>query len=440
MGMVNMNIRTNKLVFNKTRMAFIIGLFSANNIISLFSVGSTPMMLVWLFSLLFMSYIVINDKKAIHKAFRYVTFDLLLTIFFIVFSLFFVLLYNSSFLYQWFVGVLGIMLNISVLVIVLMLADHVDYILKGIFVGVLINFVFSIVGFIMYNRGIVFTLNNLFPAVTDISVPSIRSAFRAYGLFKEPGHLMRYITIMALPLWATSKAGMNSFHKLLILFLLMFFTVFSRSASVLVFVIGIGTFVYIVSRKSRRKLLSLFLLIPVLAMVFYWMLGAESVKLVESFLSGLLDVFKTKDNNTIRRLGMKNALEIIKMYPISGCGWNTFTQVLMKENFYDTGATGSFSVALSLVSELGLMSIPYFYFLIKKSFTLIKRKNYYSIALGCSLFMYFILFCITDYSIDSSVAVLLGLVLIENKNNRKTSLEAATKNEWRNNNAENSNN
>jgi hypothetical protein len=112
---------------------------------------------------------------------------------------------------------------------------------------------------------------------------------------------------------------------------------------------------------------------------------------------------------------MRNALVIIKDYPFIGCGWNNFTKVFMEYGFYGiNNVMGSYSEALSLIAEIGLASLFYFYFMLNKGIKLVKYRIKDShVGFGISLLVYFSLFCVTDYSIDASSATFLALVLLE---------------------------
>lgn len=395
----------------KERVAFILGLLSTNNIIAFFRIGSTPIMLIMLFGLFFMVYYSFCNKYLFFSSIKDITLDLKITYCMIFLSGLSVLLFHHQFLYQWFMGVIGVSLYIMIFVLTLMLGRYHIHIIKGIFFGLLLNFVVSLYALFLYQRGIVFSFDSIFPAVSDISIPYIRNSFRAWGFFKEPGHLMRYVAMMALPVWVTIS-NYSRFKKLIFLLVVLFFVVATRSASVLVFTIGLLLYLIIGARKKRTRVFLLILLIPIVGFSIYVLILSNSDNyIISSFLSGLTDIFDP-NSNTIRKAGMRFTVEIIGDYPFLGCGWNTLTQVMIKKGFYSLeGATGSFSEGLSLIAELGVLSLPFFFFLISKTIGFLKQKSSISRAFGCSLFIYFLLFCITDFNLDGGSAVFLGLIV-----------------------------
>ena len=68
-----------------------------------------------------------------------------------------------------------------------------------------------------------------------------------------------------------------------------------------------------------------------------------------------------------------------------------------------------------MIAELGILSIFYFYFIASKSLRLIRTKKTEYVALGFAMLIYFAVFCTTDFGIDASTSVFLGMILLNNR-------------------------
>ena len=268
----------------------------------------------------------------------------------------------------------------------------------------------------LYNSGIIFDLAEFFPNEGGIGEMYLSNPFRARGMFKEQGHLMRFLAIIAIPLAQFIKGKSQAifvFYVAAVAFLM----AFTGSSSVAIFVVGLIVFIIITNGKNATKVLVFILCCGISVFVLLY-LGRNNPfisKMLTAFQIGVSSIFDTSGANSSRVQGMKYALVIIKEYPFIGCGWNNFTKIFMDHGFYGiNGIMGSYSGALSLIAELGFASLFYFYFMLNKGIRLIKYSYKDShIGIGISLLVYFALFCMTDYSIDAGSAVFLSLVLLE---------------------------
>ncbi len=150
----------------------------------------------------------------------------------------------------------------------------------------------------------------------------------------------------------------------------------------------------------------------ILFIMIYVFSGASFLKpITDSLSEGVLDIFVNGDVS--RTTGMRYAVEVIKQYPLLGCGWNLLTSIFQDNGYYGVnGVLGSYSAGLSLAAEIGIGSVFYYYFVIKSSVMFIRKKDdTVELASGITLLLYFALFFATDYSIDGGSAVFLGLML-----------------------------
>ncbi len=178
-------------------MAFLIGLLSANNILYVFVVGSTPIYTINVFCVICFVVLTIIEGGKI-PVFSNIPVSLKVLLFFIVLSFLPVILFNRQYTYRWFVGIISLILSLVVIYVVMWLEDYHRYIYIGVAVGIIINAAFTLYTYILYQQGIMFTLSDYFPAL-NMPIQYSSNPFRAWGLFKEPGHMMRYMAIMFLP-------------------------------------------------------------------------------------------------------------------------------------------------------------------------------------------------------------------------------------------------
>ncbi|MEN6460265.1 MAG: O-antigen ligase family protein [Syntrophomonas sp.] len=400
-------------------MAFILGLLSTNNIVYLFVVGTTPIMLICVYSVVCLFLILLFQGGRIVNFTKYITLDLKLFFIGIFVSIVSILLFNIGNAYQWLVGIVDLLLYLTIVILVIVVKDYRKSIMRGILIGLIINVLFIAYAYYLYLHGTVFTLSEVFPAV-NVKIAYIGNDFRGWGLFKEPGHLMRFIAIFILLLWE-ELFGSLSVKSISVMAMIAFMVMFSESASILILVFGIFLYIFIAGRTNPGKFLQAVAIIAfaILSLVLLATRISVLQTLLNTFTAGFVDAFVPSGGNSTRFTGIDSVLGIIKEYPLIGCGWNTLTKLFISNDLYNlNNAKGAYSEGLSLIAEVGLWSLFYFGFLIRKTWSFLKnRKDLHTLALGCSLLIYFVLYFTTDFCIDGGSAILLGLVLIKSKEN-----------------------
>lgn len=401
---------------NHPVMAFITGLLSANNIIYLFVVGSTPIMLSCIYASACLVYLFFIHDENLSTTFANIPQSLKIFFVFIILSLIPILVFHHQYSYQWLVGLIELLLYCCIALVVASLDNNRQQLLSGIFLGLIINFAFVIYAYYMYRRGVVYSLNDIFPAV-HMKVLYIGNAFRGWGLFKEPGHLMRYICILCFVVWEYIS-NKSVAQKIAMLLSIAVLVMFSISSAVIILIIGIVIYINLKSKRNIKLMIgSIIGIIVAVSIVLLLARNNQFISLlVTSFQSGVTDIFSTTGGNATRYSGMDYVLQVIRNYPIIGSGWNTLTQVFIEEGYYGVGnVRGSYSEGFTLIAELGIFCLPYFVFLWKSIIKELKCLDSYSVALGTGLLLYLILLFITDYSIDSGSAILIGLTILSNK-------------------------
>lgn len=369
-------------------------------------------MLVNVFAALCFAIVLLKRPGEIAHAISCVTQDLKLTFLYITCSVLAMWVGNSRYESAGFMGYIALILNILVLLLTIVYQDYREKIEKGIFVGILLNILLVLIEFIMYRTGRILSFKELFPANSSFSVQMLSKSFRPMGLFKEPGHLIRYLSAMALIAWQYGKDARNFWKYSFLVGGLLVFAI-SRSGSVAYFLIGLLIFLIrnlILSRGKMTRRSVAYMVLSVFAVGAFIFFGGA---LLDSLISGITDFSLDDLGNSGRLLGMNSTITVIRNNSIFGSGWNSIYGRLFESGFINRYVKGSYSVALELFAEIGIGSLFYYYFLINKTHRLFKANHTASdIAIACSMLVYVLLFCTTDYSMDGSVAVLMGIALL----------------------------
>lgn len=396
--------------------AFLIGFLSANNIVYVFSVGNTTIKAIAVVALIGLAIIAVNNHGRLLNPFYMLPQSLRLSFAFILLSFVPVLLFNRDTFYQWFVGIIAFLLMCFVAAIVLLLYDdYKEYIYNGIYWGMIINTLLILIGLFNFSRGISFTLAEFFPAETIANV-YLGHSYRGSGLFREGGHLMRYVAVMGFPLMYYYKG--NKKKMLIAMISMIIILAYTRSSTAVVFGLEVAILILIFVGKNARSFWR------ALAAIVAVIIAAVVITPIRNFMvdnifSGFIDI-TTYRIQTTRLTGIRSAIKVAEQYPIIGSGWNTLSKIFQKMGynvFISNGFGGgeylsaAFSEGLTMLAELGIFSFFYYWFIIKSSVSLLRNRDSLSVALGVSLIGYFLLFFITDFSfnLNGCVAVLIGL-------------------------------
>lgn len=398
--------------------AFLIGFLSANNIVYVFCVGNTTIKAIAVVAIMGLVCIAASNHGRITNPITMLPQSLQICLTFILLSFIPVLIFNRDILYQWIVGIIAFLLMCCVIAVVLLLYnDYKDYLFQGIYVGMIVNALLLLWGLLNFYRGISFTLAEFFPAETIANV-YLGSHYRGSGLFREGGHLMRYTALFAFPLIIYYK---NNSRKLIISIIsIIIILAFTRSSTAVVFGLEIAILILVYVGKDRKSFWYALFAIVALS-VAAMMIPPVRNFIVENIFSGFVDI-TTYRIQTTRLMGMRSAIKIAEQYPVMGSGWNTLSKLFQKNGynvFVSNGFGGgefvsaAFSEGLTILAELGVFSLFYYWFVIKSSVKLLRYRDNLSVAIGVALIGYFFLFFITDFSfnLNGCVAVLIGLAI-----------------------------
>lgn len=414
---MKINIGDKTLFDLDTLIPFLYGVLATNNIVYLFVVGNTPIMLTNFVAFLIIVLTYLTNSKKVVLAIRDIPIGLKIWCVCALLSVVQVLIYHPTYLYQWFVGIIEMALNICVLLMVLIYRKKLDDILKGVSVGLIFNFVRIGYELLNYRMGKIANFSEIYP-YSDILVNYIGNAFRGEGFFREPGHLMRFTVLFAIPLIVIAKRKSKvAFYLILIIIGSIFAS--TLSASLLIFVFGLIIYFIFAGNMTSKQVIKygigIFLITTIIVVAYF------NVGFIKIFLDRLLfstgNAFAEDKSNSTRLMGMSYALTLIKEYPILGSGWNTLTPLFKKFGFYGKNTVlGSYSYALTLFEQLGLGAVAYFYFMIKNAVENLKCHDELSVAFGASMIMAFFMTISTDFTFYANSAFFFGVCFAYTKN------------------------
>lgn len=412
-----------------TIFAFLIGLLSCSNLIYLFVIGNTPIIPLVIVAFVCFAFLLLTNQ--INKnVLKTITNDLKLLFLGVLLSIIPTIVFNPQNIRLYIVGLISVSFSVVTLFDVIALKKQTKSIFAGIAIGIVVNVIFVVLEYVFYERtrsslglnGTSFNFGDFFPYSQHAKI-WLSNPYAAKGLFREQGHLMRFLAVFSLPLLIALSSKKNKVVKFLMSLAVIVLSAMTRSATIAIFAFGLILFFALLHIKSLKSFLKMLIigLLALCALLLVSRFVPQISNLVSSFTTGFSDLFTSDGSNGIRLQGMQRALSIITNYPITGSGLNSLTTLFMNSGYYGANDVyGSYSSMLSMIAELGIFSFSFFFFAIHKSLYLIRKAhNVYSIGLGVSLLMFFALFCLTDFNIEPSTSILLGLVLVEYERAKK---------------------
>lgn len=395
--------------------AFLLGFTSVNNIIYVFVIGNTPIYLNVVVALVFDIYVIFFCKKGKMKnVFEFIPKSFNLFIIFMFLSIVPAIMFSCSYISRWINGVIAFFLFFSIIIAVSYMEGYFDALFVGLECGVIVNFLFVIFEIIQYSRGIVFRLDTVFP-FAGITGANLYNRFRAIGLFKEPGHLARYLSVFIIVLFTWDFCKREKTKAYFILGIGTIMVALTRSSAAAYYLMAIIMVVILISKNNIKELIRLLLVMTLVLAFAFIALRNTSLwsSITESLIAGVGDIFTSLFSAKARTSGMKNAIKLIKDYPITGVGWNELTSHFMERGYYTEFVKGSYSAALQYFAQMGIFSLPFFYFMIKQAIKLLKSKMPVSRSVGLAMIICFLLFCTTDFTFDMAMALLFGLAIFK---------------------------
>lgn len=312
-------------------------------------------------------------------------------------------------------GLIILATSIAVYLTVLSLRAYISYILRGLWVGLLISVIVSIAQYFTFQNGGAFTFYSLFPQPAFyISVPWEASSswasnadylvfsYRAQGLYLECSYFVAAATMIYV-VTGGKKAGSDLLRTIVLITLfvlfamsatgnMVFFVAFILLAYILRRISGVGNVGILRRKRSPLEWIAmgavLFLTISFSAYVLFENRDIGAFVDVDTITGGLKKGIESTDiaggENEGRFLCMSNAIAEFLQSPW-GVGYNMASSVLR----VDYGTNTTFSYFLTLLVELGIPGlIAYGYFVVKLIINLLSHSSdcrAYRIGLAVSI-------------------------------------------------------
>ena len=391
--------------------AFLLGLFVSEGITSVFSFGSTLFTLSEVFSPILLVFLCLKDKKRIVSFIRCVPLGFKVFFIAIVGSIIPGLIYFMSFdiIYRYCVGLIYLLIVLTTAINAFIFRKSKDAIIKGLYVGLVGNVLYTILCYVAFWNGILITLEYTIPRA-GFYAPA--ASFRSQGFFLEPSHFIRYVGTVGLIVIASTKIRHSIFKYVLVLASVIAL-IFSYSGSLVI--LAIGFLIYLIGTRdainiSRVRPKTLVLIFVVLLMAIVAMGGFDINEYYD--VEGVFDRIMngadiTDEGNTERFESMQKILETPGLTIMLGCGWNLTGTYIQTENL---GITAAFSDILELLLETGVVGLVlYVGSLLSMSIALWKMRGRYSRALSVSLLVILALQIGTDYALNTCIMLVFGL-------------------------------
>lgn len=389
-------------------MGFIFGACITNDVIYVFVVGQTPILVAYLLSFLIVLVTVALNFRALTNRIMMIPKSFKAFIIICLLSIVGVIIFNDRFINIWLNGIILLILNLLIMIATLLLYRNKTFVSRGILVGIFINLIISLYEYFSYSNGVIFNLKNMFPHI-NIYQAEPYWAFRAQGLFSEPGHLMRFLAISFFLVYPDIK---SKYLKNLFIVAALSISILTKSSASLIFFVALLFYFSQEIMMKKKKNVFLLPLIGSLSTLILILYLIDSKVQSTQILTSLLNQFSRVDSNNIRISGMKNALYVFFKNPIIGYGWNMLPSVFSRYDFINENVQGSYSFLLSLFVELGLFASIFVYFLGKEVYHLVSCYNLkLSRTYLFGLLVLIILITTTNLSIQPVTMITFGYLI-----------------------------
>jgi len=395
---------------NDKLFAFLLGLSVSEGISAVFSFGNTFFTIAEVFSPILLLFLCLRDTKGITSFIRNVPFGFKLLFIAIVGSIIPGLAYfmSASIIYRYCVGIIYLLIALTTAINAFILRESKNAIIKGLYIGLVGNVLYTILCYVAFQSGTVITLTH-FIHRAGFYAPT--ASFRSQGFFLEPSHFIRYVGTVGLLVISSTKMR-HSLIKYSLVLAAVIALVLSYSGSLAILAIGFvlywsGTRDSVNFGRARPRTLALIfvvLLISIFAMdgfdinEYYDFEGAFS-----RIINGA-DI--TDEGNTERFESMQTILGNLGSIML-GCGWNLTGTFIQTENL---GITAAFSDILELLLEIGVVGVLlYVGSAVALSLSLWKTRDRYSRALSVTLLVILALQIGTDYALNTCIMLTFGL-------------------------------
>ena len=396
-------------------LAVLLGIGVSEGITVLFYIGNKPFSFVEVLSPLMTIYFCMRDRYALSKFIHRVPIGFKLFFLVIVASIIPGMIYFMSLfvLWRYLVGLIALVISLTAAFNAFMLNEQRQYIFRGIFVGFMLNIVFSLICFVGFQRGVVISLGEFIDR-DSFYIP--KYSFRAQGFFLEPSHFIRYVGSVVLLVISPIRIK-SSIIKYVIIFTTIAVLGLSLSGSVVIVIVGVVLYCF-VTMQNKREIRPRDIGLLALFVGGLFAFSSEISATIDRIMTGA----NITDEENAGRLGA--ILSVLSQWDamIMGCGWNLTANLIESANL---NISAAFSDIVEMTAETGIIGgLLYVCSVLALAWRLWKVRGNYSYALSISLLMILALQIGTDYAINPCIMLVFGLCFAENSEKRTKMLDA----------------
>ncbi len=392
-------------------LAILLGISVSEGISAIFTIGNTTFTFAEVISPLIFIYFWFRDGRILTSFVRCVPVGFKLFFGVLAFSIVPGVVYFMSFsvVSRYVVGLIYFLIILTTAIDVFFLQDSRENIIYGVFIGLVLNIVYSLFCYINFQRGVIISLNSL---IGRQSFYAPLYSFRSQGYFLEPSHFSRYVISIIIIIIATIKIKKWLFKWCLVLFTIVALGL-SYSGSLVILIIGLGVY-YLGNKRntcssiSYQTLVIFFILLLADMLIAMGVIPVDVSSIPVTINRILRGAIITDEGNYVRYNSIRAVLQQWDA-AILGCGWN-LAGVLIQSKSISTVA--AFSALLEMVVETGMLGgALYVVSTVMIALRLWRMREPYSRALSVSLMMILALQIGTDYAFNSCIMLVFGLAI-----------------------------
>lgn len=374
---------------------FLLGLFCCTNLVYVFQIGGTKVLISTVFSLLIVMYSLLTGKffaKIQLNLPANIRLSIVAFGVFILFSGIPAMMYfmGNPYLVRYFFGLIELAGYVLIVLAVILCYEKKDQIKKGVACGLIINILVACISIVQKRPGVAPEIYVAFLKVFPQTISGIYTyaAYRPMGLFFESSYFIGFLIIAGFILIPNEKKAWMRYGYLLSITLMI---AYSRSGNILVAFMCVFLFwcfgeKRITYRIKKSTCLLVILILLAAGVWFFFFDGFESItNAIQVAIEGASIEKSAPRWNNIKRI-----IGVLPSVPI-GCGWNmtnTYMEVYQSNliDMTDAYSRSTSSFLLTLLMEVGVGGALSYCLLIGNSFfALVKKKVYTKERLGAAV-------------------------------------------------------
>lgn len=374
---------------------FLLGLCCCTNLVYVFQIGGTKVLISTVLSLLIVLYNLFTGRfvgKMRMSLPSNIRLPIIIFFAFVLFSVFPAMLYflGSTYFVRYIYGIIELIGFVLISLAVVLCYEKKDQIKKGLAWGLIINILVSCISIVQKRPG---AAPGIYTAILKIFPQTISGiysygAYRPMGLFFESSYFIGFLIIAGFLLIPNEKTTWKRYGYLLSIILMI---AYSRSGNILIafaciFIFWCFSKVRVTFRIKKSTLLLAMLIFLVAGVWFLFYDGYESfTTAIQVAIGG-----GSLENSSPRWNNIKRIIGVLPSVPI-GCGWNmtnTYMEVYQSHliDVTDAYSRGTSSFLLTLLMEVGVGgALAYCFFIGNSFFDLVNKKLHSKERLGVAI-------------------------------------------------------